>query len=57
MEPLALMTKLIEIERSLGMADVVTMRKLVQDAQEQVLRLHREHFEYLSQSRYFAQAC
>lgn len=57
MEPLALMTKLIEIERALGMADVTTTRKLVQDAQEQVLRLHREQFEYMSQCRGSAQAC
>jgi hypothetical protein len=57
MEPLALMTKLIEIERALGKADVTTVRKLIQDAQEQVLRLHREQFEYLSECRSFAQSC
>ena len=57
MEPLALMTKLIEIERALGMADVITMRKLVQDAQDQVLQLHREQFENLSHSPYFAKSC
>lgn len=57
MEPLVLMTKLIEIENAVGVADVPTIRELLQDAQEQLLRLHREQFEHLSQSRHFAQAC
>lgn len=57
MEPLALMTKLIEIENLVGLADVSTIRRLLQDAQEQVLQLHREQFERLGQSRLFAQAC
>ena len=57
MEPLVLMTKLIEIENAIGIADAPTIRQLLQDAQEQLLRLHREQFESLSQSRHFAQAC
>lgn len=57
MEPLVLMTKLIEIENAIGIADVPTIRQLLQDAQEQLLRLHRDQFENLSQSRRFAQAC
>ena len=57
MEPLVLMTKLIEIENAIGLADASTMRRLLQDAQEQLLRLHREQFEDLGQSGRFAQVC
>ncbi|HEY2468100.1 MAG TPA: hypothetical protein VGI45_09680 [Terracidiphilus sp.] len=57
MEPLVLMTKLIEIENAVGIADAPTIRRLLNDAQEQLLKLHREQFEYMSQSRQFAQAC
>ena len=57
MEPLVLMTKLIEIENAIGIADAPTIRRLLQDAQEKLLTLHREQFENLSRSRRFAQAC
>jgi hypothetical protein len=57
MEPLVLMSKLIEIENAIGIADAPTIRQLLHDAQEQLLKLHFEHFEHLTQNRHFAQAC
>ncbi len=57
MEPMILMTKLIEIEKAIGIADAPTLHQLLNDAQEQLLKLHREHFEYLSGSARFAQSC
>jgi hypothetical protein len=57
MEPFVLMSKLVEIENAIGIADVPTIRHLLHDAQEQLLKLHHEQFENLGQSRQFAQAC
>ena len=44
------MSKLIEIENAIGIADLPTIRELLHDAQEQLLMLHLEHFESLSHS-------
>ena len=57
MEPFVLMSKLVEIENAIGIADGPTIRHLLHDAQEQLLKLHHEQFENLNQSREFAHAC